>query len=291
MKKILLGLMFINSILLANINAIVSIVPQQTFLEAIGGDKVDVTVMVKPGNSPHTYEPKPSQMIAISNADVYFSMGVEFEEVWLPKFQNQNKNMKIVNSIEGITKIEMEEHHHGDEEEEKHDGKEHHEEEGDHDEKDPHVWVSPKLVKVIAQNMYNKLVEIDRENRDYYKKNLDNFLLHVADTDKQIRSILNGKHMNFIVFHPSWGYFAKDYGLTQVAIEVEGKDPKPKDLQHLIEEAKEEKASAIFTSPEFSDAIAKQLAHELKIPVIKVSALAKNWSSNLISFTKYIAGK
>ena len=238
MKKIfMLLLLAFSTITYANINAIVSILPQETFLQAIGGDKVNITLMVKPGNSPHTYEPKPSQMRAISNADIYFAIGVEFEKAWLGRFKNQNKSMKVVDISTGIEKIDIQEHSH--DEHKKHD---------EDEEKDPHVWTSPKNVKIIAKNMYNILIKIDNENKEYYKKNLDIFLLHAEDTHKQIKSIINNKNYKFMVFHPSWGYFAKEYNLVQIPIEVEGKSPKPKELRYLIDEAKEEKVSVIFTS-------------------------------------------
>ncbi len=275
MKKITILVLIINTFLFAKINTIVSILPQKTFLQAIGGNKVDITIMVKPGNSPHTYEPKPSQMKAISKANIYFSIGVEFEKVWLDRFKNQNSNMKIVNISKGIRKISIKGHSHN---------------ENEHNEKkDPHIWTNPTNVKIIAKNIYNALVNIDKKNKNYYKNNLNNFLLHIENTDKKIKSILKQKHYNFMVFHPSWGYFAKEYNLTQISIEIAGKNPKPKELKHLIEEAKENKVSVIFTSPEFSDAIAKQIANELQIPVKKVSPLSLYWSKNLIDFAKDIA--
>ena len=277
MKKTLIILILsLNSFVYANINAVVSILPQKTFLKAIGGDKVNITLMVKPGNSPHTYEPKPSQMMAISKADIYFAINVEFEKAWLGRFQNQNSKMKVVDISKGIKKLDIESHEHG---EKKHD---------EHDEKDPHVWTNPKNVKILAHNIYNELVKIDNKNKKYYKTNLDNFLLHVDNTDKQIRTMVK-PHSKFMVFHPSWGYFAKEYNLNQIAIEIAGKSPKPRELKHLIEEAKEEKVKVIITSPEFSDAIAKQIANELNIPVVKLSPLNENWSKNLVNLAKIIS--
>ncbi len=93
-----------------------------------------------------------------------------------------------------------------------------------------------------------------------------------------------------MVFHPSWGYFAKAYDLKQIAVEVEGKAPKPREIVNLIKEAREEKVKAIFTQPEFSDTAAQVIARELKIPVKKVSPLAANWSENLLAIAKIIAG-
>jgi zinc transport system substrate-binding protein len=284
MKKLVLSLLLIGSILNAKNNTVVSILPEQTFAQAIGGDKVNITLMVKPGNSPHTYEPKPSQMKAIAKADIYFSIGVEFEETWLDRFQNQNHDMKIVDISKGVKKIHMVEHsHHKEHSDDKKHAHEHHEE------KDPHIWTSPKNVKIIVQNIYNSFVKVDPKNKEYYKSNLDKFLLYVDNLDKDIKKILNQPNKRFMVFHPEWGYFAKEYNLIQIPIEVEGKNPKPRELKHLIEEAKEEKIDAIFTSPVFSDAIAKQIANELKIPVIKISSLDKNWGENLMTFAKTIA--
>jgi zinc transport system substrate-binding protein len=282
MYKLILISLFSNVYLFCSVHAIVSILPQQTFVQAIGGDKVDVSLMVSMGSSPHTYEPKPSQMMAISKADLYFAMDVEFEHVWLPKFESLNPSMKVISLTQGIQKVSMSHAHHG-------------QKDGDKEEmgKDPHIWTAPSNVAIIAQNIYQALALEDAPNKAYYKKNLDLFLASIHQTDTRIKKILSSLKENrtFMVFHPSWGYFAKAYDLTQIAVEVEGKSPKPKELVMLIKEAKEEKITAIFTQAEFSDTSAKILAHELHIPVIKVSPLAPNWSENLINIAKAIAGE
>ena len=310
MLKKVVGILFLSfsGILYANVNAVVSILPQQTFVKAVGGDKVNISLMVKPGNSPHSYEPKASQMRDISKADVYFSIGVEFEEAWLPRFSDQNKKMKIVNIADGIKKMAMSEHDHGEHEDEKHDDHDEHEDEkhDDHDEhadekhdehedesKDPHIWTSTTNVKAIAKNILNALVKLDNENANYYKSNYEKFISHIEQTDKNIKNILSDipKDSKFMVFHPAWGYFAQQYGLTQLAIEAGGKNPKPKHIAYLIEEAKEENVKAIFTAPEFSDNIAKQIANEVGVSVIKVSPLNPKWSQNLEKLARAIANK
>lgn len=295
MKKLILLAALLSSALFAKLNVIASIVPEATFVKAIGGDLVNVTTMVLPGNEPHSYEPKPSQMKEVSRADLYVPMGVEFEEAWLPKFKAQNSKMEIVDTLKGIKKIAMAAHHHHDEHEEHKEEADHKEHEGHehHGGLDPHVWIAPANVKVMANNTYNALVKADAKNEATYKKNYDNFIKMVDETDAKIKEALSGLKPNtaFIVFHPAFGYFAKEYNLKQVAIEVEGKEPKPKELAHLINEAKEEHAQAIFAEPEFSDKSAKLIAKELNIPVIKISPLAKNWSENLINFAKAIAHK
>jgi zinc transport system substrate-binding protein len=280
MKKILFIILFINTFILANINAVVSILPEKTFVKAIGGDKVNVSLMVLPGNSPHTYEPKPSQMKDVAKANLYFAIGVEFENVWLGKFSSLNKQMKIIDLTEGIKKRAIAAHQH----EHTH---------GTTETKDPHIWTDPENVKIIALHIYESLLALDPENKTYYKVNYHKFIAKIVKTDRQIKKILSHspKGTKFMVFHPSWGYFAHAYGLVQLSIEIEGKSPKPKEMVALIKEAREEKIKAIFTQPEFSDAMATVLANELKITVIKVSPLAENWSENLLKIAHAIAGK
>lgn len=296
MIKNILLLLTLTSFTYANVNAVVSILPQKTFVEAIGGEHVNVSLMVKPGNSPHSYEPKPSQMRDIAKADIYFTMDVEFEHVWLEKFKNQNKTMEIADLSHGIKKSKMEKHSHDDhdehhkehEEEKHHDHDEHHEDKG----LDPHIWTSPSNVKSIAKNILDELIHNDIKNKSYYTNNYNKFIATIDETDNKIKELLKDSHdAKFMVFHPAWGYFAKQYHLEQVAVEVSGKSPKPKQVQHLIEEAKEDNIKAIFTSPEFSDSISKQIANELNIKVIKVSPLNPKWSQNLINLAKAISGR
>jgi len=282
MFKITLLLLLLTTYIFSNINAIVSILPQQTFLKAIGGDKVNISLMVQPGNSPHTYEPKPSQMVAVAKADLYLAIDVEFEKVWLPKFSSLNPKMHIIGIADGIKKMHMQKAEHEQQEA-------HHTHEGE----DPHIWTVPMNVKIIAQNIYDALIKLDSTNAPYYKKNLDTFLISLEETDKRISKILSSlkENRNFMVFHPSWGYFAKEYNLTQIAVEVEGKNPKPRELVQLIKKAKQQKVKAIFTQPEFSESSAKIIANELHIPVVKVSPMAPNWSENLINIAKTITGE
>lgn len=291
MKKIALIFLLSTTYIFSNINAVVSILPEQTFVKAIGGEKVNVSLMVKPGNSPHTYEPRPSQMVEIAKADLYFAIDVEFEDVWLPKFQSLNPKMQVIDLAHNIPKLQMLEKHKCEEGHVHH--SEHKVEEAKHEGEDPHIWTAPSNVKIIAQNIYHALKEIDSANADYYKRNLDIFLASIDETDRQIIDILSPLEdgEKFMVFHPSWGYFAKAYNLEQIAVEVEGKEPKPKELIDLLKEAKEEKVKAIFTQPEFSDTVAQIIAKELDIPVIKVSPLTANWSENLINIAQAIAGK
>ena len=288
MKKLLaillISLIFPISVF-SKVNVIVSIPPQLEFVQKIGGDRVNTSLMVETGSSPHTYEPKPSQMKAVSQADLYLGIGVEFESNWLPKLKNQNSKLVIYDTSQNIQKIPIQSHCHS--------CKSHHKEKEQHEgEKlDPHVWVSISNVKIIAQNIYDALISIDANNTDYYHENLKSYTKELNELESHIKRLLSKVPTNstFMVFHPSWGYFAKEYKLHQLAIEIEGKTPKPKQLIQVIKQAKDEKVQVILTQPEFSDKIAWIIANELNIKVVKISALEEKWSDNLIRLAQILS--
>ena len=229
MKKILLVFAFLISFLNASTNQLtVNILPQKYFVQKIVKDKFDINVMVKPGSSPHNFEPKPSQMKLLDESKAYFLIGDPSEKAWLDRFKQNTKNTLFVDTTIGIEKIQMQpdEHEH-----------EHHDH--DHSGLDPHIWLDPVLVKIQAKNIYEAMIKIDAQNSDFYKANYEEFIKELDALDEQIKKLLTPyEKKSFMVFHPSWGYFAKRYNLEQISIEVEGKEPKPNELVELIEEAK-----------------------------------------------------
>ena len=285
MKNIVSIFLLLSTFAYAKVNVVVSILPEVTFVKAIGGEHVNVSLMVKPGNSPHMYAPKPSQMREVAKADIYFAIGVEFEHVWLEKFTALNKNMHVVDVSSDIAKENMHAHHHHEHE--------HKEDALKQTQKDPHVWTAPKNVKIIAASIYANLIHIDAAHQGYYQKRYEDFLAHINSVDAQIKEALKEtpKHSTFMVFHPSWGYFASQYDLEQVAIEVEGKSLKPRALVRVINEAKEENVKAIFTQPEFSQKDAQVMARELGISVILASPLDAKWGENLVKLARAIGAK
>jgi len=272
MKYIFIVALLLSSIF-AKVNVAVSIPPQEYILEQIAPNMLNTALIVKPGNSPHTYEPKPSQMVEISKARIYFAIGVEFENVWLDKFKAQNKDMLIIHSDKNITKYPITQG----------------EEAG---ELDPHIWLACNNIKIIAKNMANALIKADSNNSKIYQANLEKFLAKVDAKDKDIKEKLETlKNRQFLTFHPSWGYFAKEYNLTQLSIQVSGKEPSPKELINIIKLAKKYKVKAIFAQPEFSSKSANLIANELNIKVVKISPLAKDILANLDKFTNALLGK
>ena len=252
---------------------IVSIIPQKYFVEKIGGDLVDVSAMVLPGASPATYGPKPQQMVGLTKARIYFAVGVPFEKVWLKKFVNVNPAMTVVHTEDGIEKISMEG-------QDSHDEKTHH-----HGIKDPHIWLSPPLVMIQSRNIFYALTTVDPEHKEVYTENYKSFIREVVDIDLQIRDVFSGEGdgARFMVYHPAWGYFAKAYGLKQIPVEIEGKEPTARELEHLVHSAGREGVKAIFVQPQLSSKSAHTIAKAIGCRVMFANPLAENWSENLLN--------
>jgi len=261
-----------------------SILPQKYFLEKLGFGLIDVSVLVPPGTSPHTYEPRPSQMAQLARAQVYFATGIEFEDAWLSRLTSDNPGLLVVHCDSGIPKIPVT----GRIEREvlglppEKDGHE-------HIRLDPHVWLSPELVKIQVLTMAKALGSADTARRRQYMENYRMFLKEIDTLQTNIRGILaNDSGKTFMVFHPSWGYFAKEFHLNQVAIEVEGKEPSVRELKAILNFARKENINTIFIQPQFSDRSARIIASTLTAKVAVANDLAYDWGNNLLTFAKEV---
>ncbi len=275
-------------VLAAQQKVFVSILPQATFVKQLGGDLVSVEVMVKPGASPATYEPKPRQMAQLSEASLYLAIGVPFEAAWLERFAAANPKMRVVHTEEGIEKRPMAAHHHEHEGEHEKGHAEKHEH--GHGILDPHVWLAPSLVKIQARSIANALIQAAPKHKAQFESNLQAFLEKCDQLDARLKGIFKdvSGEKQFMVFHPSWGYFAQDYGLKQVPIEMEGKEPSPAELEELIEHARHDGIKVIFAQPQFSEKSAKAIAEAIGGKVVKLDPLAENWSENLVNAAEII---
>jgi zinc transport system substrate-binding protein len=258
----------------------VSILPQKYFVEKIGGDLVDVSVMVQPGASPATFEPKPRQMVDLAKSRVYFAIGVPFEAVWLEKIAATNSRMHVVHTEAGIEKMPMKpDHHHagGRRQVEIEHGRDH------NGVKDPHIWLSPPLVMQQARSIFHTLAALDPVNLASYEHNYKKFIVELVDLDLELRKVFEKRveHHEFMVFHPSWGYFAHAYGLRQVPLEIEGKEPKPEELKDLVQYANAIGAKVIFVQPQFSQQAARTIALSIGGQIVFVDPLALDWANNL----------
>jgi len=263
--------------------------PQKYFVERVGGEYVSVNVMVEPGASPATYEPKPEQLTALSEAAAYFSIGVSFENAWLDKIASANDEMMMVDTAAGIERVPIDAHYKvelgGRPESEAEGGST-----GLTTGRDPHIWLSPELVKIQSQNIYEAIVEIDPANEAEYKASLGSFLADIDELITDIEKTLVGiQSRKFMVFHPAWGYFGDDFELEMIPIEVGGQEPSAAELADLITTAKEEDIQVVFAQPEFSTRDAETIAKEIGGEVLLISPLAPDWLDNLRRVAKAFA--
>ena len=274
----------------AKVKTFVSIAPQHYFVQKIGGELVDVSVLVPSGADPHTYEPKPRQMAELAKTAVYFAVGIDFEKAWMKRIAATSPGMRVIQTDSGIEKIAIATHHHGEPDKtgsgspdrkkpaHRHD-KAHNHSEGA---PDPHVWLSPELVKIQAKHIAEALIAVDSANRTRYEENHAAFLREIETLDAELKALFAGSPgARFMVFHPSWNYFAQAYGLQQVPIEIEGKDPKPAQLQELILHAREQGIKVVFVQPQFSSKNAEMVAREIGGEVVTADPLAADWTENL----------
>lgn len=287
----------------------VTIAPQAWLVEQIGGELVSIETLIPEGSDPHNYEPKPSQMATMAETNLYLSVGVTFEDAWLPRIRSANPSMTLVPMDKGIEAIPMAAHEHGHD----HGG---HGEQGEHDDHasytdgrshgeyddhekhqaegrqwmdrqgtpDPHVWTDPANMLIMAKNTFDALQHADKKHSETYLKNYFKTRARIEKLERELMMIFAANHGHgraFMVFHPSWGYFARAHALTQVPIEVDGKEPSPKELAAIISKAKKAHATAIFVQPQRSRKAAEVVAGEIGAKVITADPLARDWDANL----------
>lgn len=282
------------------LDVVVSILPQKAFVKAVGGDLVNVKELIPPGGSPATYEPKPSDLALVEKADIYFRIGhIPFEKSHVDKFAGLNPDMKIFDTSVNVQLRhfgEDEEHTHEHEEEhheedaEEHEHEEEHEEEHHQEAVDQHIWLSPMQVKKQIDVIAQTLSQEDPANADTYNSNAEQFKKELDDLHYEIESeFAELKTDKLMVFHPAWGYFADEYGLKQIAIEQSGKEPTAQELQHIIEEAKEEEIKVIFVQSQFNKDIAESIAEEVGAVVVSINPLSDDYINNLRNVATTIA--
>lgn len=246
-----------------DIKVFVSIIPQAYFVQRIGGSYVDVEVLVGPGQSPATYEPTSKQMSRLGESQVYFRIGVPFEKVLLPKISSLFKNLRIVDTSAGVTLRYFS----------RTDGMQ---------VPDPHIWLDPKRVKIQARTIEQELSRLDPAHAEEFRRNLKAFEQDLDTLDRTIARILAPfKGERIFVFHPAFGYFTESYGLEQTAVEVEGKEPSPRQLSALIEKARAEQVRIIFVQPQFSRRNAQTIAREIGGAVVPINPLPADYLKEL----------
>lgn len=264
---------------------IVSVLPQKQIVERIAGKNFEVTALIPPGFSPETYDPTTEEIKRVSKADVYFTIGhIPFEKTNLEKFVEINPSMEVVDTSINNTLGQIEAHTHEDEEHEDGEIEEH------GPEIDPHVWLAPRMVKKQSEVIYNTLSKnypeySDEllENYNQIIKDLDSLDLELADAFAPIK----GKTM--LVYHPAFGYLARDYEFTQEHIQIEGKEPSIADIQNIINEAKNDDVHVIFVQKQFNKDSAQAIADNINGVVVEIDPLAPDYFNNIKLMAKSIS--
>lgn len=257
----------------------VSIPPQEEFVKAIAGDNVEIVTIIPPGSSPETYQPSPRQMQLFSAASIYFAMGVPAEEAnILPKASELNPDAKVIRLDKEVAntypELYISGHTHEDTDDEIADGEKL--------SRDPHIWMSPKRVIVMVDVMERELSALDPENKELYSSNAKAYKEQLRQLDSSIRELLSeSRQKEFIIYHPSMGYFAEDYGLKMIAVENEGKDATARQLQSIIDLAKEHNIKVIFHQSEIASAQSRTLADEIGGRVVEITPLSSEYIKSM----------
>lgn len=277
-KKLLVFILIVLSLVFVSCNnnkeesdkltVAVTIVPQETFVKAVCGDLVNVVVVVPPGSSPETYEPTSREIAAFHKSSIYFAIGMPVEDVSIFPIVEDTKVIKLHEIV----------------------SKEHEDLFFEGEERDQHIWLSPKRAKVMVKTIAEEMAKLDPDNREIYEANCEKYIQELDKVDEEIKEILKDvKNRKFIVFHPAFGYFAADYDLTMYSLEEEGKEATPKRLEELIDLAKKENIKAIFYQSEVDSSQSKAFAEEIGGKTIMLSPLAKDYTDNLEKMAKLIA--
>lgn len=257
----------------------VSIVPQKYIIDRLTDSSIDVNVMVPPGTSPEMYEPSPVQMKNVANSAIYFALGpLEFESSILPRIKELNPNIKFVDLSKGINLLE---------------GHKHREimgEEEHHTNYDPHIWTSTLEFSQMASKTCKELCILFPDKEKIFLKNLDKLNADVIGLDSLIKSVIKtSTTKDFLIYHPALSYFARDYGLNQIAIEEDGKNPSAQTLTNLIKLAKTQNLKTIFIQTQFDSRNAEILAAELGGNVVRIDPLGYDWLKNMYDLTNKLA--
>ncbi len=255
----------------------VTIPPQKFFVEKIAGELVSVNIMVPPGISPEEYEPTPRQIQELSNSVIYFYVGhLGFEKPWMSRFNNSAPDVDYVSNSKGIDLLVSD----------------HHCDENDHTHNhgtDPHIWTSPENVKTMSRTISSTLSKHFPESKALFESNLKVFIDEIDSLDNHIRALLaDSTERSFMIFHPSLGYFARDYHLQQLSVEYEGKTPSTAHMKKIVDTAREKHINTIFVQSQFETAQATAIAHEIGATVEMLDPLEEDWISEMYSMADKI---
>lgn len=264
----------------APVSVFVSVLPQKCVVDAVGGERVRSQVMVGPGQSPATYEPTPRQMVELARARLYLRVGVGFERGWMDRLRATNPMIEVVDQREGLPLRHDPAGH----------GHDHGDETGPYPGRDPHVWTSPALLERMADQVREALERVDPEGAATYRERFEAFRAALSDLDRDVRQTLSGlRGRRFLVYHPAWGYFADAYGLEQVAIERDGKEPGARSLAALIEQARADGVRTVLVQRQFPTATAEALARAIDGRLVVLDPLSADCLGSIRAVAEALA--
>jgi len=281
----------------------VTIVPQIEMVEAIAGERVEVVAMIPKGFSPSNYAPSPSEMRAFNEASLYFSMGVPADmQNILPRAEEMT-GLKVVKLFEEIEADHPHRYFSGEEEHESEEEADHSAEseedstDADHghshqEGRDPHIWLSPARVESMVEIMRDQLIELLPDYKEEFMSNTEGYLEKLAAADQENKELLSPHQGEVIlVYHPSFGYFTEHYGLEMMAIEEEGKEPGPRHLQEVIEDAAQKGIKNVFYQAEIDSRKTRAVAEELGGEIVQLNPLSENYIQNLKEMAEKMAAE
>ena len=259
----------------------VTIEPQRYFAQQLADTLFEIITLVPPGSSPESYDPTPREMTQLARSKAYFCIGhIGFENAWLDKLKKNHPDVLFFDNSQGIALIANDHHHETEDFDDS------------HGQVDPHTWSSPRQARIIVQNMFAALSEIDPEHIDMYRQNLGKLQMEIEETDRIVQSYLDQSTQKaFIIYHPALTYLARDYGLTQYAIETDGKEPSPEQLKQLVDFAKKQSIRTVFIQQEFDRKNAEIIARETGCRVEVINPLSYRWSEEMIRIAKILSNE
>lgn len=252
---------------------VVTIEPLRYFTEQIAGEQFKVVSIVPEGSSPETYDPTPRQLLDIAKSEAWIKIGyIGFEQTWTDKLTANAPQMKVFDTSEGIELIRDTHQHDG------------HTHVGG---VEPHTWTSPANAHIIARNICNALCRIDSANTAYYTERLHKTDSLISRTDSTLRAMLaQNADKAFLIYHPSLSYYARDYGMEQLCLEENGREPSPAHMRKIIEQCRQKGIRTIFIQKEFDSRNATLAAQETGTKLVLINPLAYEWEQELINITK-----
>jgi zinc transport system substrate-binding protein len=246
----------------------VSIAPFKYFVKEIAGTVFEVNVMVPPGSNPHIYEPFPDQVRKLKESEAYISDGfLGFELTWLDRFYEMNRDMKRLSLSDFIDPVSAG----------------HNESTGETETADPHFWVSPKCAFGMALAIRDFLTGLAPDHRAQFEQNYNLLKKKIGVADSlagRITASCGAKA--FIIYHPNLAYLARDYGLEEIPVEFEGKEPSPSRMIYIINRAKKDNLKTVMIQKEYDVKFAKEIAEEIGGRAVIIDPLSEDWYSSTV---------